>query len=102
MGVVSLDRGDQCGSNGGNLELWLWLWRCLGGSKVEADFFVNFFLFLVVRGFLAVGGERVAVDGWQWCHSIAEISAVILIPNRMWGCGCGGGWVAVKWGLIFL
>jgi hypothetical protein len=28
--------------------------------------------------------ERVAVAGWQWYHSIAEINAVILILDRVW------------------
>jgi hypothetical protein len=33
----------------------------------------------------------VAVAGWQWCQSIAEISAVRMVVESMYGCGCGGG-----------
>jgi hypothetical protein len=34
----------------------------------------------------------VAVAGWQWCHRIPGISAVILVCHT----SCGGGWVAVE------
>jgi hypothetical protein len=37
--------------------VWLWLWRWLGGSKVEADFFQNKNLFF--------GRPRVPGCGWR-------------------------------------
>jgi hypothetical protein len=40
-------------------------------------------------------GQRVAVAGWQWWHSIEGISAVILVLVTR--CGCqywrGGSWI---------
>jgi hypothetical protein len=39
-------------------------------------------------------GDGVAVAGWQWCQSIFDVNAVILIPVGMWQCknwlSCGG------------
>jgi hypothetical protein len=32
----------------------------------------------------------VAVAGWQWCHWIEEIGAVILVVFLWHGSGCGG------------
>jgi hypothetical protein len=79
--------------------VWLWLWRWLGGS--------NFFFFVIWR-WLGVSGVvvalvawGVAVAGWQWDQSIEEISAVRMVPDTLCGCGCGGGWVAVKIFFIF-
>jgi hypothetical protein len=31
-------------------------------------------------------GDGVAVAGWQWCQSIFDVNAVILIPVGMWQC----------------
>jgi hypothetical protein len=81
--------------------VWQWQYwqRCGGrigeGCKVDA----------VVRGAFpgdrqrAVSGYRVAVAGWQCYESIAEISAVRMVLDRVWqwqywqSCGgcCGGG-----------
>jgi hypothetical protein len=36
------------------------------------------------RGFCSRAGRLVAVAGWQLCHSIAGISAVRMVPVRMW------------------
>jgi hypothetical protein len=34
--VVSIDRGEQGGSNGTKFIMWLWILRWLGGSEDEA------------------------------------------------------------------
>jgi hypothetical protein len=42
MTVVSLERGDQGGSNGVKFIVWLWLWRWRDGNEVRAVFFFFF------------------------------------------------------------
>jgi hypothetical protein len=43
----------------------------------------------------------VAVAGWQWACWKEGSSAVRMVPVGTCGCGCGGGWVAVKMGCHF-
>jgi hypothetical protein len=38
----------------------------------------------------------VALARWQWYHSTQRVSAVRMVLDSMCGCGCGGGWVAVR------
>jgi hypothetical protein len=96
VAVVALDRGEQRGSNGTIFNVWLWLWRWLGGCKDEAVKTI-FFVFLVSwRSQWRCVAWGVAVAGWQWYQSTQESKAVRMVPVRAFGCGCGGGWVAVK------
>jgi hypothetical protein len=81
---VAIERGEQCGSNGTKLGVWLWL--LMAGVAVE--YFYIFLALAVDQDTLPVRVvDRVAVAGWQWWQSKEEISAVILVPK--WRCGCG-------------
>jgi hypothetical protein len=68
------------------------LWRFENVSKI----YIYIWRFLDTDTDAVAVAYRVAVAGWQWYRWIEEIRAVRMVPVSTCGCGCVGGWVAVK------